>query len=397
MRILSLITDRCAPATNGTRVRNYFLWPEVKKLGAEVRLLGMDIQPNPNFSPAPPHIESDFVQHQQEPKLLRAMHSLLYSYHQWPYSLALENKLDAIIREWKPDIIHAEELRMAKYLPCMRGLNLGIKQSATFHNVESDLILQTGSSALPLLRPLVNQIHRRNLLLFERKTAENCDITFAYSRVDMLRYATLFRKANWSYTSGGAHVDDSLLTTPPESPSLLIVGTLSYLPNIEGIHWFLEFVLPLLPKKTKISVAGSNASPELKQRLVQAGIKFIDTPIDLRTIYQSHAICLVPLLSGSGTRGRILEALSYGRPVVTSTKGVEGLEIERGEGVLVADAPDDFAKKIILLMENFNERKLISRCGFLKAKKYFNWSVVAKDLVEQWKNLLDGKYISHRE
>ena len=81
-------------------------------------------------------------------------------------------------------------------------------------------------------------------------------------------------------------------------------------------------------------------------------MRFEDTPADLRPLYDEHAVIVVPVFEGSGTRGKILEALSYERAVVTTTKGPEGLDLQAGEGFVIADEPGEFANAIQKLFDD---------------------------------------------
>lgn len=392
MRVLVLITDRANPPLTATRVRNFYLWPDLKRLGVEVRVLGIDLEPGARFSPGPPQVESEFVRHEREEPLPRFVRSLLYSYHQWPYSERLANRIDRVVAEWSPTIIHAEELRMAPYLPRLRGIEAPAKQTVAIHNVESDLLRQTGSTAYPYIKPLVERMHLLNLTQLERKVFENCDMVFAYSAVDKRRYEELYETV-CTTTSGGADVRHRVPAPEVNDASLLLVGSWNYQPNIAGLEWFIREVRPQISPAARVTVAGSGASTELQRTIKNANFTFIDRPLELEPLYKSHAIAVVPLLTGSGTRGRILEALSYGRVVVTTKKGIEGLDLAKGEGVLLADEPKLFAKKINLLLENPKERALVGHAGYRAVLQKYDWRVVAENLVAHWKKLTSGYII----
>ena len=395
MRILVLVADRVNPPTSGARVRNHFLWKNLKQLGVEVRILGLDREPGLRFSPGPVSVESEFLSFERDDPLDRAINSLLYSYHQWPFSKALAKRVDEVAAEWNPQVIHAEEFRMASYLPAMRGKKSPAKQTATLHNVESNLLRSTGSSSYPLVKPLIEKIHLLNLLRFEAKLARDADLLFAYSQIDLQAYRKLYRNGNWSFTSGGADVRHRRPAPEVKDARLLLLGSWNYQPNLEGLQWFMSRVRPQISEKARITVAGSHASKSLQEKIREAGMSFVDTPSDLEVLYGSHSMAAVPLLSGSGTRGRILEAASFGRAVVTTPKGLEGLEFEKGEGVLVADSSDEFARKTNLLLDNPREREVIATRGYNKALAVYDWKSVAEDLLKQWKTIT-GRSHAHR-
>src|SRR5262249_42180639 len=143
LRVLALISDVTDPPITGTRVRNRHLWVAVAALGHEVRLLGL--RQNKSESPrGPAGLRSQFFDLDREPLVMRAMHASVYSFHQWPRSKGLGSAVEATLADFKPDVIHAEELRMAAYLPQRRDAAV---QTLTLHNVESELYLPVLTNA----------------------------------------------------------------------------------------------------------------------------------------------------------------------------------------------------------------------------------------------------------
>jgi glycosyltransferase involved in cell wall biosynthesis len=388
MKAVVLISDRAYPALSGSKVRNLFLWRELRAQGVELRLLGMDLSPKGDSTPLVPGMEAEAFRHRRQILPLRAWNAALYSYHQWPYCKELAERVDELVGSWQPDLVHAEELRMAAYLPALRGKNSRARQTATFHNVESDLILRTGSTALSVAKPLVENLHRRTLAGFEKRVIDSLDRCLAYSDVDLESYRRKYGLGNWRSTRGGASVNEADCAPEITEPSALIAGSLGYAPNVEGIEWFLEKVKPQLDKNIRLTVAGSNASPALRKKITEAGIAFIDRPPEMAPLYASHALSLVPLLSGSGTRGRILESLGCARAVVTTTIGAEGLELAEGEGLVRADDSKRYAETVNQLMKNRDERARIARSGFERVRERYAWKAVASDLKKIWEELL---------
>lgn len=388
MKILSLISDHVTPPTNATRVRNLFLWPEITRQGNEIKILGLDSRGQNKMQKPIVNVSSHFFPFKRQPLSIRAINSFRYSYHQWPFCNELAKELFRIEQDWQPDVIHAEELRMAAYLPCLQNRKTKAVQTVSFHNVESALLKKTGSTPFKILKPLIEAMHLKNLKDFERKVINSVDFSFAYSGVDLQKYLDMYASGKWETTSGGVNIHAGSADTQVNNNSILIVGSLNYAPNIDGLHWFINFVLPLLQKDIQVSVAGSNASIDLKRTLLNHNIKFVDTPEDLTSIYKENAISLVPLLSGSGTRGRILESIAHGRVVVTTTVGIEGLDIADRCGVLIADSPQDFASAILYLLNHSEEKKQIAQLGLNRISATYSWPIVAKHLVDKWQSWL---------
>lgn len=387
MRVLALISDRPYPPVSGGRVRNFHLWPALQRLGVEVRVVGIDAaqRADPREAVGPPGIRSEFFKRDRQWLIPRAWNAMLHSHHEWPRSHAMAARVDEIVAEWRPDVVHAEELRMGFYLPRARTQRADAVHTITLHNVESGLQRQLGSAAVAVGRGLANRIHHISLVKYERRLVSLVDLAFAYSRVDYERYSGLYPDAHWALTSNGSNAWCISPAPQVSAPKILIVGSMSYAPNIRGLYWFLEQVMPRLATGVSVTVAGSGAGLELRRRLTRDGVTFIDTPTDLDGLYAEHAISAVPVLEGSGTRGKILEACAHERMVVTTSLGLEGLDLcPAKEGVIVADSAEAFAIELNRWLPAVKKRSQLARLGRQAVLDRYDWSVVATELLRQW-------------
>jgi GT2 family glycosyltransferase len=154
-----------------------------------------------------------------------------------------------------------------------------------------------------------------------------------------------------------------------DSRGLVFVGGFRHLPNLEGIEWFADQVLPLLNQlglRAPIRVVGSGLDAQKIAELEGKGLQMLGGVEDLAAIYKQSRIALVPLLNGAGRKGKVGEALSFGIPIVSTSVGMEGFGDIKSSGVVVADNPAEFAKAIHDLHENYDLWKISSELG----KKY---------------------------
>src|SRR5271156_5675696 len=165
MRVLALISDRPYPPVSGGRVRNFHLWSALQRLGVEVRVVGIDAarRTDPKEPVGLPDIRSEFFKHDRQSLIPRAWNAMLHSYHEWPRSYAMAARVDEIVAEWHPEVVHAEELRMGFYLPRARAQRPNAIHTITLHNVESELQRQLGSAGIAAGRGLANRIHLSSL------------------------------------------------------------------------------------------------------------------------------------------------------------------------------------------------------------------------------------------
>ena len=177
----------------------------------------------------------------------------------------------------------------------------------------------------------------------------------------------------------GMNLEDYPLTGIPSVSSLFFIGALDWLPNQEGLSWFLDQVFePLLEELPEIRfhVAGRNAPSQFRKKLLHPHITYHGEVDDARLFMQAHGIMVAPLWSGSGIRIKILEAMALGRPVVTTGTGIEGIAAEHLRTVMVGNDPESFKDLIIRLMANPGERaSMVSEARKLITREFDNFKL----------------------
>jgi glycosyltransferase involved in cell wall biosynthesis len=150
----------------------------------------------------------------------------------------------------------------------------------------------------------------------------------------------------------------AIAPVPGQSASrreIFFVGHLAYLPNSDAVVYFCREILPLVRaakgEGVIFRVVGAGTSPALESVRNLPGVAIMGFQESLEPFYARAALVAVPLRAGTGTRLKILEAFTHGRPVVSTTIGAQGLEVTHGENILLADEPEAFARACIDLME----------------------------------------------
>jgi len=156
----------------------------------------------------------------------------------------------------------------------------------------------------------------------------------------------------------------------------LFVGTMSYYPNVDGVLFFCSEILPLIraraSKPITVTIIGSGMSLALRETLsmfpeVQAA-GFVE---HLEQVYRDADAVLVPIRAGGGTRIKVLEAFAHHCPVVSTSAGIEGIEVEEGTHALIADTPEEFANACLrLIREPRLGRELGQRAFELVSERY---------------------------
>lgn len=167
---------------------------------------------------------------------------------------------------------------------------------------------------------------------------------------------------------------------------IMFCGSLGSIPNAEGLGWFCDEIWPSVLKifpDLKLLVVGSGELPEKYNHIKQAaGISFTGTVDDVKFWYNKAAISIVPLLTGSGTRLKILEAMGLGVPVISTSLGAEGINYTDGKDILIADSAEVFASKLIQLLKSKNDRMNLQLQAIALVKAKYDWDLIGKKMSE---------------
>jgi glycosyltransferase involved in cell wall biosynthesis len=190
-----------------------------------------------------------------------------------------------------------------------------------------------------------------------------------------------------------AEVQNRLLATPlvvpnavsfgaitPQAPDIpceiLFIGTLNYPPNANGLKWFVGKIWPGIRQEfgesVRLVVAGIDALPELVEAISVPGVRYIGRVDDVTALYTRCAAAIVPILTGGGTRIKILEAFSFTRAVVTTSAGCEGLALKPLTEAMVADTPEDFTAGLAALIRDPALRKGMAEAGWQFGRSNFS-------------------------
>jgi glycosyltransferase involved in cell wall biosynthesis len=165
---------------------------------------------------------------------------------------------------------------------------------------------------------------------------------------------------------------------------LVFVGTLEYGPNEDAVMWFCNEVLPRVAREVptvSFFVVGRNPSRRLKELHDGRRVNVIGRVPDVTAYVREAALSVVPLRAGGGTRLKILESLALGTPVVSTSVGVEGLALEPGTDLLVADDPEAFASAVVRSLRNRDIRRCLADAGRERVRAAYGWHGIQDNLV----------------
>ncbi len=272
------------------------------------------------------------------------------SYHVERFvSDAYARRLTALLQEEDYDLVLLETLYLVPYVPAIR-VHSRARIVLRTHNVESEIWERIAAHS-SLFKRYYLRLQARRLKRYEQMHLNDADLLAGISTRDVATFRS------WGVPVPAVVVPIGIDTTayiPNErcfhQPlSLCFIGSLDWLPNLEGLQWFLREVwVPLLaptfPQLT-FHIAGRNTPSWLQQLRLPRVYVHGEVP-DAAAFINQHAVMVVPLLSGGGMRAKIVEAMALGRVVISTSVGVEGIEAQNGREVLLADHPAAFVEAI---------------------------------------------------
>ena len=287
------------------------------------------------------------------------------------------------------DIIQFEQSRMAPYLDALPA-DHGSKCILVLHNLAADQYDRISHIELARVRRLRAWLHGRMLRRWEPRYAERFDHCITVSERD--RSALMMTNPRLKVDVVPNGVDTRLhrpLAWDGSQASLLFIGNLSYAPNTDGALWFCKQILPEIRRRvggTRLCIVGNAPPPELLE-LSEDGTEVTGRVDSILPYYRRCRVAVVPLRAGGGTRLKILEAMALGRPVVSTSIGCEGLDVEHGRHILIADTPNQFAEATVCLLTDLKLcQRLSMEARELVVTKY-DWDVVTSRLLDVYSEL----------
>jgi len=252
------------------------------------------------------------------------------------------------------------------------------------HNVETMIWRRHVDNARGPLSRWYFGLQAERMFRFERETCQRVGGIVAVSENDSTTMAQLFDIPPPPSIPTG--VDIGYFAPPSATPQplrdLVFIGSMDWMPNIDGVRWFVDEVLPRIRAQRPdctLTIAGrkpTSAITELAARdpriLVTGGVP------DIRRYVWGAAVSIVPLRIGGGTRLKIYESMAARVPVVSTSIGAEGLAIHPPTDIRIADTAEEFAVQCLDLLENPRQRSAIAEAAWTMVAERFSWESVAR-------------------
>ena len=306
-------------------------------------------------------------------------------------SMVMEKKLRSVIAKERFDVVHFDHLHMGQYRDCIGNIPCMLDE----HNVESVILERCATLEKNALKRFIFQSQAQKMARLESKIVSDFSMCLAVSENDKEGLLKLSgNKAKVEVVPNGVDTEyfsDMIASSLPlgtprndESNSLVFTGSMDWLPNSEAVLYFAREILPLIWEKNpkiKFYVVGRDPSKEV-QALGKVDSRIVVTGLvpDVRPYMALAKVFVVPIRVGGGTRLKILEAMSMGIPVVSTTVGAEGIAYTNGKDIILSDLPDEFSKSVLMLLNNTEKRNLLADAARKLVCEKYDWKVITKKL-----------------
>ena len=296
------------------------------------------------------------------------------------YSPEMQRQVDLAIARHKPDVIIAASLEMAEYAR-------GKKAGCVLEELELGLVQDAAAAAQSPAARTQASLNWWKLAAYVRSVLRDFDAVTMVSDRERRRAEPLTLRPEQLFVCANG-IDAARYPAPstvdartPRAGSLIYPGALTYHANLDAVAYFLTDIYPQIRRANSgasLTVTGDHAGTAAHTLPLDDSVTLTGRVPDVRPVVASSWLTVVPLRIGGGTRIKILESLALGTPVVSTTKGAEGLDLSADDGVLVADDPAQFAAHVQQLLADRALRDALGRAGRAAVLTRYSWSVIGE-------------------
>lgn len=318
-------------------------------------------------------------------KIYRSIFSLkpfsIYKY----YQEKMNKKIKEFVSREKVDCIWIDQLSMSQYLPCnYKGLKILETQ-----NMDSLFFKQIVFKDFMLSQRIFALSEWIKFSLYERIMFPKFSRIFTISIIEKNLLQKKYQRIKLDVLPPGIKLISPKNTKNKASFTILYIGNLCWYPNKDGMKWFLEKIYPLIQDKTFVNLLVIGKLPKGDIFTNSNGVKFLGFVKDINPYMKNAQVFIAPIRYGTGIRIKILDAISYGLPIVTTTEGANGLDVKNGKELLIAKDEKEFADKTIELLGNDTLQKKLVKNAYRFLKTNYSY----KNLMD--KLLILDKYFVH--
>ncbi len=298
-----------------------------------------------------------------------------------------EFSLIKLLSEESFDVIQLEGLYLAPYISVIRKYS-DAKLSMRAHNIEQNIWHLMVSQESNLIKKWYKRLLANRIANMERQMINKYDLLVPITQAD----ATVLNGFGNTKPVQVCPFGMDVAKEPPTKKgdaNLFQIGGLDWMPNQDGILWFIDNCWDKIRKihpNLEFFIAGRNAPENFVNRIKKQGINYVGEVENASQFINNHGIMIVPLLSGSGMRIKIIEGMALAKAIVSTPTGAEGITCTNHENILLCKTADEFVEAVSILIDNETKRTSIGVNAHKLALSSYDNSNIIRNLIQFYKN-----------
>ena len=305
------------------------------------------------------------------------------------FSPDMDIRLIRLLSEERFDVIQLESLFMTPYIPTLRRYSQA-RVVLRSHNLEHVLQERIATSERNLIKKPYRRYLAKQLKDYELAVLDRIDGMAAISAMDAEKFKQHGTRTPISTIPFGVDPEEYTQEMPDGPAVFFHLGSMDWLPNVEGVTWLLDNVWPRVVKrhpKAKLHLAGNKMPKDLASRRIE-GVTISGRVKDADQWMAQRQVMVVPLFSAGGMRVKIIEGMAMGRAVISTPIGAEGIDCTDGHDIMLARTAAEFAERIGELIEDPDRLRSLGRHARALVKAHYSDRRVVGDLLAFYRSLL---------
>lgn len=296
------------------------------------------------------------------------------------HSMAFRRRMRQIVENENIDIIHFDTIGLAPYL-CPKD---NIPTVITHHNIESSLMARRAKVESTRFAQFYVDLQARRLRKYEISQSRRFDINVMVSHIDEKELKEMVPSVNTVVVPNGVDVDYFTVREDEQDLAIIYTGGMNMFANRDAVMHLIDDIWPRVKEKypeAVFNIIGQDPPEELINLAKRdKSINVLGYVDDIRSHVGKSAVYVVPLRVGGGTRLKVLDALSQGKAIVSTSVGCEGIDVTDGENIYIEDEDVSFADRIIELFADPVRRKELGRKARKLAEDKYAWESIGEVL-----------------
>lgn len=304
-------------------------------------------------------------------------------------SASFQRRVSELVDTKSFDLIHVDTIALAQFLDARWPITTVL----THHNIESQLMERRAGAETRQLAKWFLRRETGKLRSHEEATVRAFDINIFVSQTDEKILRERVPGLRTAIVPNGVDIEYFTPNQGKDAPALIYTGGMNMFANRDAVMFFLNEIWPLIRKRVpgvRFFAVGQDPPKELVALAVRDPQVVVTGYVtDIRPLVLDASVYVVPLRVGGGTRLKVLDAMAMGKAMVSTSIGCEGLDVRPDEHLLVADTPERFAERTVMLLEDRNHRLALGNAARNLVERCYSWGTVGKQLMNAYHSAME--------